>query len=173
MDCPFSLFPRNAAELEHVCETSGRVGPAAEAEQIDAVSRLPHADDRHIAVDDFRRDSEPEHLLNGLLETVPAVVVPRRRRSDARNVERELLLGVDDRVRTRPRRPVQLVDVGAALVRQEAALVSRTVGEDQDVLRHAGLLQMMTGSSDASAMTMPVASVKIAATSLAFCRYAS
>src|ERR1700722_17271577 len=168
-----SLLGRDAAKLEHVRKTPGGVGAPTEAEKIDTILRLPHADERHVAVDDLFRDAEPEHLLQRLLLPVSTAVVPRRRRSDAGNVERQLLLWIDDRVGTGARRTVQLVDVRPALVRKKAAFVSRAVGENQDVLGQVCLPQVTIGSSDASATASPVASVKIAATSRAFWRYAS
>src|SRR5438874_10168108 len=42
---------RHTAIFQHAGHAAHGVGPAAEAEQIDAVTRLPHADDLGVAVD--------------------------------------------------------------------------------------------------------------------------
>ena len=62
---------RHATVFQHAGDAAHRVGAAAEAEQIDAVARLPDADDLGIAVDDVLRDAEARRLAQEVVDAAP------------------------------------------------------------------------------------------------------
>lgn len=51
-------------------------------------------------------------------------------------VEGKLALGIDRRIRADPRPAVELIDITAVFIDEEAAGLPSAIGEDQDVLRH-------------------------------------
>ena len=51
-------------------------------------------------------------------------------------VEGKLALGIDDRIGPNPRPAIELVNITAVFIDEEATGLAGAVGEDQDVLRH-------------------------------------
>jgi hypothetical protein len=119
------------------------VSAAAETKEIDAIARLPRADDGCVSVDDAPRQAATKHLFPCLSDF--ARLLPRRRCTDAMQVKGDLLPRIDTGVGTVPGRPVQLVHVRAALIGKKAALVPGAVREQQDVLRQPTSLSACAG----------------------------
>ncbi len=123
------LFRWDAHQLEHVGEAADRVGPAAEAEEVDLVARPPGAHDRDVALDDLRGEPAADHLVESLVQRrAQGRSRASRRGAYARDVEGDLPVCIDARLGRRARRPEQLIDVRSILVRQQPSLVGRAVG---------------------------------------------
>jgi hypothetical protein len=58
------LLGRNAEELQHMGNTSSRIGAAAKSEQIDSVAWLPSADNREVAVNYSGGESYRQRVAN-------------------------------------------------------------------------------------------------------------
>ena len=131
---------RHAAVLEHARHAAHGVGAAAEAEQIDAVARLPDADDLGVAVDDVLRDAEARRLRQQVVDAAPQLdldALARGARAEPAVVEGDLALGIDAGVGRHAGGAQQLVDVAAGLVGHVAARLAGAVGENEDVLGHS------------------------------------
>ena len=131
---------RHATVFQHAGDTAHRVGAAAEAEQVDAVARLPDADDLGIAVDDVLRDAEAGRLTQEVVDAAPPLDPDAdvgRARAKAAIVEGDLPARVDRGVRRDAGGAKQLVDVAARLVGHVAARLAGAVREDENILSHS------------------------------------
>src|SRR5665213_468840 len=111
------LLGWDSADFEHMRDTARRISPAAEAQQVDAVIWSPDADNRDVAVDDLLGQAKAEHLAHIVGCAIHHGVMERLGRADTGDVESHLFGGIDDRVRPGTGRAIELIDVGAALVR--------------------------------------------------------
>ena len=95
---------RNTAIFEHASHAAHRIGSAAEAEQVDAIARLPNADDRCVAVNDVLRDAETGCAGQPIVEPAPPLdldALALAPRSEAAVVECNLRSWVNGRIRTK------------------------------------------------------------------------
>lgn len=141
---------RHAAQTEHGGNASRGVGSAAEAEEPDPVSGAVVVDDEFVAVDDVGGDSPSGHRRQELAEPAPDRGEAGGTGVGAETgiVEHHLLFGIDVAVRPRAGGPIHLEDVAHPLFGADAAVLTRPVGVDDDVLRHATFLRVSGSISE-------------------------
>src|SRR4029077_14232448 len=110
--------------------------------QENAVAGLPQLDDRRVAVDDIRGETEARGLAHPVVDLpfdCAQETKPRRQGTDARIVVGELLRRIYGRVGTAATRAVQLVDIAAAPRDETPASLPGPVATDDYVLAHVAL----------------------------------
>jgi hypothetical protein len=129
----------HAAHSEHATNATHGIRPAAEADEKNTVAGSPQAQNGGIAVDNVSGDAKAGALANEIVNFTGEAdldLAAVGARPEARIVEGKLALGIDQRIRADPRPAVELIDITAIFIDEEAAGLPSAIGEDQDVLRH-------------------------------------
>ena len=128
-----------AAHREHAPDATHGIRPAAEADEKYAIAGPPQAQNGGIAVDNVSGDAEPGGLANQIVNLTGEATLDLTAvgvRPEAGIVEGKLALGIDNRIGPDPRPAIELVNITAVFIDEEATGLAGAVGEDQDVLRH-------------------------------------
>ena len=130
-------MPRDATEGHHARQRANGVGSPAETNQEDPIAIAIKADQGGVAIDDVCGDAKAGCHAGKIVNLAcPLDFDPRAIswRAQSWIIERNLLRGIDGRIRPDAAGPIELVNIGSYFIEGDSSGLARSIREDNDVL---------------------------------------